>query len=229
MAELEHAEAQLSQREEEQSACEQRLSIREDEFAIREEELAAREKQLQVGLLKLAEDNAVVLAEASTRGYREGLARGEGAAAAEAAQATTLINALLQGLGEAKGILLEENEDAMVEIVFTALCRLVGDAVTSRTGVAAMVRLCVADEREPELLCVRLHPDDLALVTAPGALAAALDSRLAMRADATIELGGCVVDGPRGSLDARLELQLQQLRGALLAAREERRAGRAAA
>jgi flagellar assembly protein FliH len=222
MAELACAEAQLRQRQDEQAATGLLL-------ARREEELAGREMQLEAGLRKLAADSAVALVEASTRGHREGLARGQGEAAAEAERGLALINALLQGLGEAKDVLLEENEDVLVEIVFTALCRLLGESAASRAGVAAMVRLGVADEREPELLCVRLHPDDLALMTAPDQAGPALDPRLALRADAAIALGGCLVDGPRGSLDARLELQLQQLRGALLAAREERRVRAAAA
>ncbi len=222
MAALAQAETQLRQRQGE-------LAVAGERMARRETELLAREEQLEAGLLKLAADSETAAAEASARGYREGLARGEGGAAAEVARGVALVNGLVRGLGEGKATLLKENEDVLVEIVFTALCRLLGDGAASRAGVAAMVRRGVADEREPELLCVRLHPDDMALMAAPDPGGAALDPRLALRADASIELGGCVVEGPRGSLDNRLELQLQQLRGALLAARAARCGGGAAA
>ena len=79
-----------------------------------------------------------------------------------------------------------------------------------------MVRALVDAERQPAQLRVRLHPHDLALLEEGRA---GLDPRLVLQADSGIDMGGCQIEGPDGTLDARLELQVQQLRATLLAVR----------
>lgn len=163
---------------------------------------------------------AALRAEAELRGYEEGLARGEEAGRAPLDVQREHFAALAAGLVRAKAAVLADAEDAMIELAFAAVCKLVGEHAASAAGVAAMVRQHSARRHEREQVVVRLHPDDFALLQGG-------DDGLAdhCRADAGIELGGCIVDSGSGSLDARLETQLTRLRDTLLTVRAERAAG----
>ena len=78
--------------------------------------------------------------------------------------------------------------------------------------------LCKASAalRDSTQLTVHLHPDDCRAMEGSG------QDALRYVADAAITLGGCRLESAAGTLDARLERQLEQLRLALLKAREER-------
>lgn len=163
---------------------------------------------------------AALRAEAELRGYEEGLARGELAGRAPLDEQREHFAALSAALVRSKAAVLADAEDAMVELAFAAVCKVVGEHAASAAGVAAMVRQHSARRHEREQVVVRLHPDDFALLQAG-------EEGLAdhCRADAGIELGGCIVDSGSGSLDARLETQLTGLRDTLLTVRAERAAG----
>lgn len=180
------------------------------------------EQELAEIRLRSDEDMQVLRAQAERRGYSIGAEKGEQAAKevlqAQIERLKTLANQLVQS----KTNLMAEAEDTMVEIVFTAVCRILGDNIASRHVLLQMVRDCVGETRSPAQVNIRLHPDDLALLQASGE--GGLDGQLRLSADASITMGGCIVDSATGSLDARLETQLQRLRDTLLAVRAERRA-----
>jgi flagellar assembly protein FliH len=85
-----------------------------------------------------------------------------------------------------------------------------------------------ATSRSPEraagaagTVVVRVHPDDLVRLAADRErLMARLDAGLELRllADASVDRAGCIVDTPRGRLDARLPTQLAVLERAALGA-----------
>lgn len=60
-------------------------------------------------------------------------------------------------------------------------------------------------------VCVRVHPDDVSLVPIPGDA----DQRLEVIPDDAISRGGCLIQLPQGTIDARLETQLQRLQDEL--------------
>jgi flagellar assembly protein FliH len=70
-------------------------------------------------------------------------------------------------------------------------------------------------------LSVRVNPADLPLLEARRAelLATTAAPVLHLLADARVTLGGCLIESAAGTLDARLELQLQGLFETLRAAR----------
>jgi flagellar assembly protein FliH len=97
-----------------------------------------------------------------------------------------------------------------------------------------MVREVIDQAREREQLVVRLAPQDFALLTGGDAASTAAAGRSeeegstfgAWKAqlvpDTRVALGGCLIDSPGGTLDGRLETQLQSLRDLLLAVRASR-------
>jgi flagellar biosynthesis/type III secretory pathway protein FliH len=212
---LQEQARQLEQRE-------QALAAAQAELTRQREELARGEQQLQAAQRQLDDDAAGIRADAEQRGHAQGVEQGVEQGQREAQEAaavqTDRLNVLLHALHQTRRTLLDDNEDMLVEISFAAICRLLGRQAATRATLAAMVRGLVEGEREPATLTVRLHPQDAQQLEGG---VDGLDPHLRFQADASIELGGCVIDSPRGTLDARLELQLQHLREALTAARRQ--------
>lgn len=186
-------------------------------LALQQAALADQAAQLAAARRQLADEADEVKAQATLRGHAAGLEQGERAAEDAVAAQVARVSALAQALAQAKRALLEENQDMLVEIAFTATCRMLGRHAATRAGIESMVLTLIENERDLETLSVRLHPRDAGLL---GAVGARLDPRIRIEADAGVELGGCLVDSARGTLDARLERQLQYLRAALTAVRE---------
>jgi flagellar assembly protein FliH len=102
------------------------------------------------------------------------------------------------------------------ELAFEVACRVLGDAAGRRQLIVGMVALAVSSLRTQPLR-VRLGAADLALIDEAGADGAdgaglrARHPRVEWIADPAVQAGGCLVDGDGGTLDARLEVQLQRL------------------
>lgn len=111
--------------------------------------------------------------------------------------------------------------DAAAEAVFEAVSRMLGESYRERTGVTAVVREVVRAAKDRSRLVVRVHPDDLAVLNVcVDDVGRGLSSgTIETVADDRVVLGGCLLETPGGNLDGRLEIQLQQLRDALLSAR----------
>lgn len=155
--------------------------------------------------------------EAETR--REGFAAGHAEGAAQAALEAAVI------LGEARA----EAARALAAVAPTAIAlaarmaeKIVGRAVALDEGVLAEIagEALATCRTDVAALRIRVHPDQIAALEqrrdrlaarAPGA---AID----LVADDGVGLHGCVIDTPRGRVDARLETQLAALERALAGA-----------
>lgn len=184
------------------------------QLARRDAEIDTLRKAAQLAAVELTE----AYADAEERGHAVGVARGEAAAGAAMQAQVDGLKALAEEIGGALRTLSDTAEDVMIEIVFTAICRILGERGASREAVQDVVRLTVGAMREREQLLVRLHPDDAVL------LEESLGGAVRINADRSVVLGGCIVDSPGGSLDARFETQLDALRAALSSVRADRRA-----
>jgi flagellar assembly protein FliH len=203
-------------------------SLRQREQALQEGEqaLRARVAEQEERERRHAEAAEDLLSESRERGYREGQARARqeleaqrGQAASELARQAAEVEQVLDGLRSARADLLEQSGDMLVEIVHAAICRLLGEHGATRAAIEAVVQAALRDARDGEQLRVRVHPQDFDLLRS---LYGGADSRIGLQSDMAVELGGCLVDTAHGTLDARLELQLQNLRKALMAARHAR-------
>jgi flagellar assembly protein FliH len=155
------------------------------------------------------------------RGLQEGRAAGSEEVRRSAEAELARIRSVAGKLQEAVESGVRGIENVAVEIAFEAVCKMLGSAAVSRDGIRALVQQATARAAAAERVNVRLHPGDLAALQASGSLEDALASgaRVAWVGDASIELGGCVVETDGGTLDARLETQLERLRAVLVAAR----------
>jgi flagellar assembly protein FliH len=177
---------------------------------------------------KLDESAAATLAAAREEGLAQGaaqaLADARAQAAAELAQAIAAAEAAAEALALARASLADGQEDMLVEIAFGAVCRVLGAHGASRAGVTAQVRSLLAQQAAGPV-AVHLHPDDAEMLAQHGGIG----PQVQLSADPAVELGGCLLVSERGTLDARLEVQVEALRAALLAVRARRSAGEEAA
>ena len=178
--------------------------------------LAQAESQRSAWREQAEQELRAAYGEAERRGLEDGAAQAQRVAEdlvqAQVARLQAAAGALLQ----AQGTLTPALQEDAVELAFTIVCRVLGEQAATRAGIHAMLQVQLAALRERRELTVRLHPADCALMAA-----AEMDGGAALRyvPDTGIELGGCLIDSPAGTLDARLEYQLGQLRQALAAAR----------
>ena len=162
---------------------------------------------------------------AEQQGFQAGLERAETTAReAVAAQAQRLATAAAQ-LQQHMTAATEAAEDLIVETVFAATCRILGEAAASPQAVRRLVLHVLRQVRERSALRVKLHPDDLALLREKASEPALASGGVVFEGDAALVAGGCVVDTGAGTLDARLDRQLERLRDVLLEARRARQEG----
>jgi len=154
---------------------------------------------------------------ARQKGYEEGLARARAEAAAQAAQLHAELAAsadrTLNGLADAHEAARSALADAVGQVSFAALCRLVGSELGSRAFHQGLVEQVLAAARPAAVSTVRLHPRDAdvleSLVQELAVRSGAAGVRLIP--DEKLALGGCVVESPAGSFDGGLEQQLRKL------------------
>jgi flagellar assembly protein FliH len=111
-----------------------------------------------------------------------------------------------------------------VALAFAAACSVLGDTALNAAGVRGALRGALAQLRTRPLVALRVHPQDLQLLRSDSAIAELITRHgaagaLQWRADEQVVLGGCVLETAEGTLDARLETQLEALRASLLATR----------
>jgi flagellar assembly protein FliH len=198
--------------------------------ALVKEELGRLEAELR---LQYRQEYEKALQEARTQleqeAYAAGFQKGEEdakRAVAEQAeqhvrQQTERLADLIRSLDEAKREAIEAQEDILIEIAFAAVCRIMGEAATTREGILSMIHEAASRCRERDQLTVRLNPQDWDLMQQPTDETPALDldGRITLQRDPSIKVGGCIVETETGTLDARLDMQLERMRDALLAAR----------
>jgi flagellar assembly protein FliH len=155
------------------------------------------------------------------RGLQEGRAAGAEEVRREAETELARIRSISAGLQRALDTGIRGIEDVAVAIAFEAVCKMLGSAAVSPDGIRVLVHEAAAHAAGAQQVTVRLHPGDLAALQAAGGMDGALASGASVQwaADKSIELGGCVVETDGGTLDARLETQVERLRATLLAAR----------
>ena len=96
--------------------------------------------------------------EAFDEGYRDGRGEGEKDARAEHAAELQTLQALARSVRDALGQGIEGVEDALVEIAFAAVCKVLGRAAASEEGVRAMVREAMSEVRSRDGVVLRVSP-----------------------------------------------------------------------
>jgi flagellar assembly protein FliH len=163
-----------------------------------------------------------VLQESRSQGLKEGLELAKAEAQREAERQHEAVTQTLATVAEVAERQIAGAEDAIVGIAFESVCKILGRDAVDRKVVRAMVQQVLARVGQEEGVRVHLHPRDCAVLRNGGkAPFPGRNGRMKVElvADEEVGLGGCVVEASGGSLDARLETQVQRLREALLKVR----------
>jgi flagellar assembly protein FliH len=153
-------------------------------------------------------------------GYRDGLAAGSAEGRAALNEEAQQLRDAVRAVRAAADAALAAQEDALVELAFAAACRVLGEAACSPEGMRAVVRQAMKEVRARERLVLRVPPHAQRHLAEDPGFAAELEGRgVQVVADERAGAAGCLLESAGGTLDARLEVQLQQLAAALLAAR----------
>lgn len=166
-------------------------------------------------------EQAEALERAVQTGYTKGMKLGEAEGRAILAKEALRLQDTIDELRQVRGDVLAEAEDALVELVFAAICRLVGTEGASRDVAANAVRSACAALHGEDTLTILVHPDDL---TALRERLGTMES-VSLLPSPVVRVGGCMIAGAAGTLDARLETQVEGLRIALAGQRARRREG----
>lgn len=162
--------------------------------------------------------------EAQRQGYAEGYSAGLAAGEGEYKEQLAAVQPLLQSMREALEQEIAGAEDLLVEIVFAAVTKIVGDTLTTPEGVTAAVRQIVQHIKAREYLVIRVSPRDLVLLNDSQIQSGSglEPDRVQILADDRVQWGGCLLETMGGNLDGRLEIQLNQLREILLKAKAQK-------
>ena len=172
-----------------------------------------REAGLQLGLkdAQARLDEAIQAAEAAAAAQLE---RESARLAKQWSERMARLDALVQSFEGQLSRYWGHLEVDAAELAFEVACRVLGDSAARRQLIEDMVAQALSALRG-KALRVRLGAADLALLGDAGeGESVGLRARhpgVEWIADPSVQAGGCLIDGEGGTLDARLEVQLQRL------------------
>ncbi|MRD48684.1 hypothetical protein GHT07_15450 [Caenimonas koreensis DSM 17982] len=221
-----------------------RPSHKADAAAVANAPVRSFDEGVAEGLQRgIAQGRALALAQVESaraaaieQGHAEGLRAGHAQAEREAQKALETahahtqqaaqqrlarLDALLASVANAANQAIAAAHDDLVALAFEATCKVIGAAALTREGVSAQVAKLLADHRHKSSLALHLHPADAALLRETG-VPGPDGERVTIVADSYMPMGGVQLRSSEGSLDARLDTQLQAWRESMLALRQER-------
>lgn len=156
--------------------------------------------------------------EAERKGYERGVQDGLAAARAEVGGAVERLHAAASAVEEVRAALAREMVEDCARLAVLVASKILRRE-WSREDTIAQIANALKQTPDRQELTIRLNPGEFedvgqAIQTClPGMDPAALH----LVADEGVGWGGCIVDGPSGRVDARLETQLREIEKVLLA------------
>lgn len=163
-----------------------------------------------------------IQARAEREGYQAGYREGTAAARAELAQALALVQRAGADAKLLRDDVLLRVERQLVEMVIEATAAILGERVqVDEALVNEMVRRALNRAGSQNVVRVRVHPTERDRVAAWLEEERGETPAFQVLADRTVSLGGCIVDTAAGRVDARLDVQLDEIARTLRAALPE--------
>lgn len=170
--------------------------------------------------------------EARERGFEEGVREGteEARKEVETASAERLrrLDELCAKMGDQFSEHLESAvQDSVVEVVFAAAGKFIGNNMADRDSIVAIVENMTRNIEASHNIRVRVSPRDFDFLNSGEWVPPKRNGgpRFEFLPDERIELGGCIIETTHGELDARLETQLRRLKEVLIETRSKQLSG----
>jgi len=157
------------------------------------------------------------------QGYQEGITQGQQAGRSEMEELisqtiATNQSALLAAEQETKAMMLAA-EKQIVDIALAVARKILGHEITENPAVVLpLVKAALQKVSDQEEIVIRVsHEDFEELLLAKQELQTMVggENSLAITVDRTIERGNCIIDTSYGTVDARVDTQLETIRKAL--------------
>lgn len=207
-------------------------AITQEEFEAQVETVRQQQRRAEAAEQRLAEMEAALdelQKQSAEEGYQAGYEHGSKAGEEAAQQDFAEQIRRLRGIGEAlqqdfSNRMVTALQDGIVEVVFAAVTKILGEELARAAGVQALVQCIASEIAAREQYTVRLAPADLELINQPRRMAPGSEASAGITyvADERVRIGGCIIETAAGSIDARLETQLQRLKEVLLDVRAQR-------
>lgn len=153
-------------------------------------------------------------------GVEEGIAQGLEKAREENATLIKHLKRIFDELVTQRDSLFQEAETFIIKLVTAIAKKVIRHELESNPGyVETLVQETLGYVLDNDSVVVRVHPNDLELiknVPEGSALSVRDFKRLEFKGDSSIERGGCIVETNSGTIDARLEVQLEEIESDLL-------------
>jgi flagellar assembly protein FliH len=149
-------------------------------------------------------------------GFALGKKQGVERADAERKEKALELKATIESATQSRDRILKTNQDVLAEVVFAAVVRMLGRGSASIDAIRHIVAEATSDLGASSLLRLRVARRDVELVKALVVELFGDGHPCEVVADDSVALGGCILEQENGSLDARLETQLDALRRAVM-------------
>ncbi|GMU41538.1 MAG: hypothetical protein AMXMBFR23_24040 [Chloroflexota bacterium] len=160
-----------------------------------------------------------VEARARREGFERGLAEGRAEGRAELARALALVQRVAAEGKAIRDDLMRRSEREMVEMVIAAFRAVLGDRIEADpTVVNETVRRALDRAGAQNIVRIRVHPDAVDGVSAHLSTERRSAPTFEVTGDGAIGIGGCIVETEYGQVDARLDVQMDEVARLLLEA-----------
>jgi len=155
---------------------------------------------------------AAIRHEAYAEGREQGNLAGIALARAELVESMALLQAALHESKSVRDRLLWAAEHEIVELAIAATRTVVGEqALLDPSLTVDVVERALERAGGQNVVTLRLHPTRLKVVDAHLSEIHGEPLAFELRGDEAIEVGGCIVDTSTGQIDARLDIQLDEV------------------
>ncbi len=195
---------------------------KDQELAALKTSLLEKTKKIEERERLLQEELEGKRNEVREKAYAEGYQYGEAEAAKKYQVQLDGLKNLIDSSREEFSREIAGLEDVVVGIAFEAVCKILGKSMLEQDGVLAVVREVMGHAKQHEKLVLRVAPQDYEILfqNADLLFGERQDGRPEIVPDDRVTLGGCMVETSGGTLDGRLEIQLELLRETLFSARK---------
>ena len=191
-------------------------SAEEYQLVFDELEQAKRaNSQLKETLQEIEEGKADIYESAREAGHKNGYSEGKTSAGQETSDLNERLGSLIKNISEEKASFLSELEDEVVELVFITVSKIVGEAATDVEGIHNIVQEQIQKFRDQNEFLLLVAPDDLHVITSLADTNPEFEN-IKILPDKMIDCGGCIIKSDAGSLDARLDVQMDSFRESML-------------
>ena len=154
--------------------------------------------------------------EAFTKGFEQGEKAGLQASSAHAESMLQRLAGALEELVSLRKSIIRQTERQMIELALAMAKRIVRREIALDEEFAlALARVALDRLGDSIEATIRLHPDDHAIAVSRD-LAESRNSHVSIVADGAVARGGCVVESDLGVIDASVEMQFEEIAGAVL-------------